>query len=141
MLFTPKNAVKIAAGTKWQTRRLARVGDVLFGGVVRANGRVRYRVGQTYAIQPGRGKKAICRRKLVSVRLEAVHDITNDDAVAEGCTDIEDFLALWHSIHPQSTLQELVWVLEFERGDQPPPLKQRITATSRRKEQADNDSL
>lgn len=47
-----------------------------------------YQVGKTYAVQPGRGKPANGRIRVVDLREERVQDITEADAVAEGLSEV-----------------------------------------------------
>jgi hypothetical protein len=102
MLFLPDLAEAIKAGKKTQTRRLAESNDRLVKEyfqdraghwhkaltVVRGHRdsarRVLYRVGQTYAAQPGRGKSAIARIRLTAIRQEALQLITAAGVRAEG---------------------------------------------------------
>ena len=95
-------------------------------------------IGHSYAVQPGRGKKALGYRKLIDIRLERLQDITEEDAIAEGCTPCmamdgtllysarSDYQLVWIRLHAKSYEQwaanPLVWVLEFEHpqvSDQP----------------------
>lgn len=60
MLFKPQLIDKICAGAKTQTRRPFRDGEYLKtvdGNLAwfTASGRIKYQVGKTYAVQPGRG--------------------------------------------------------------------------------------
>lgn len=150
MIFCPENCELILAGKKTQTRRL-RVpgmnGDMLFGDLledenlvkvsaIERNGRMKWEVGHTYAVQPGRGKKAIGRIRITKIRSEHISDITNDDAIAEGVqetrmnyawpwvfnfkgqdyfgnTPREAFCLFW-KVFFGGDLTELVWVLDFE---------------------------
>ncbi|MGH7273098.1 MAG: hypothetical protein ACREIQ_01400 [Nitrospiria bacterium] len=75
-----------------------------------------YEVGHTYAIQPGRGKKAVGRFRLASIRVERPGDIAIVDAQAEGCRDIEHYRRLWNEIHPDTKWESnpKVIVLEME---------------------------
>lgn len=99
---------QVLDGTKTQTRRLADGGDEL-----RVNnhpngepafvwyvdngwcghegpspacypGRIKWQVGRTYAVQPGRGKPAVGRIRITAIRQERLQDITPQDAAAEG---------------------------------------------------------
>jgi hypothetical protein len=47
-------------------------------------GRLLWHVGKTYAVQPGRGKKAIARIRLTAIRQEHVQDISWRDGLKEG---------------------------------------------------------
>ena len=44
----------------------------------------KWQVGRTYAVQPGRGKKAVGRIRITEIRRERVQDISEEDAIAEG---------------------------------------------------------
>lgn len=127
-------------GTKTQTRRVVKENQDLWfddgNYVVYENGRVKYRVGQTYAVQPGRCKKAVARIRITDIRQEHLHDITAEDAVAEGIAlDLEHFVNkdpvraakivaiitfsnLWQSIHTKPGRRwednPMVWVISFE---------------------------
>jgi hypothetical protein len=101
---------------------------------VRRSDRMHWANGRTYAIQPGRGKKSVGRIKLTSIACERVIDITDEDAMLEGVlwgpdgytfrfkgkewrgvTANEAFRIGWKHLYPKSDLNELVWVLTFER--------------------------
>lgn len=58
-----------------------------------------YRVGETYAVQPGRGKAAIARIRVLEIRHEDVRHISKADARAEGYASPLDFLATWTKMH------------------------------------------
>ena len=91
MQFKPELAQKILLNLKTQTRRTVKAGEHL---VIRENGdkavfsvdplRLKWLTGQTYAIQPGRGKKAIGYFTLLDIQQERVQNISETDAIAEG---------------------------------------------------------
>lgn len=67
----------ILSGDKTRTWRPEKPGDVTepddgwgFLRAVRRNGRLLWAVGRTYAVQPGRGKKAVARIKITSIHEE-----------------------------------------------------------------------
>lgn len=105
MLFKPELCEAILKGQKTQTRRIVKPGETcgprLIGlpetpqnRLVRAaNGRLKWYTGGTYAVQPGRGKPGIGRIRITRIRQELLHDVTDEDAVAEGCQPGE-----WHSL-------------------------------------------
>lgn len=138
MLFTPENAKKVMDGAKTQTRRPEQEGDTVkrHAGLgcqtklvaVYRNGRLLWEVGKAYAVQPGRGKSAIGRIKLISIRRERVNAISEEDAKAEGVEPFNSpaigivykpaFVSLWNSIYSDGLAYHtgpMVWVLEFER--------------------------
>lgn len=108
MLFKPYLAEAIIRGEKTQTRRLlppSGCATVLRDGTITEvyrNHRLLWEVRKTYAIQPGRGKKAIARFHLLTIRLQPLQAITAADATAEGLAHpnpIQAFARLWNDIH------------------------------------------
>jgi len=82
---------QVLDGSKTQTRRLVKRheimdddGNVCITGNTTDLPRIKWQVGRTYAVQPGRGKKAVARYKLLDIRCERLQDITPEDAIAEG---------------------------------------------------------
>lgn len=129
-------------GPKTQTRRLVKEGERFVPGGCSFDGMVvksskksfaailKWEVGRTYAIQPGRGEKAIGRFLLTRIRRESLRSISFDDACAEiGRSNRsfawygtekgpqELFFELWDSIYPKgfrSKDKPDVWVLGLE---------------------------
>lgn len=110
---------QVVAGAKTATRRLIREADAAVYGpagdivAVTHNGRVKWRVGATYAVQPGRGQPQIARIRLLSIARQRLTDCTRQDAVAEGFPDRQAFFAAWQDIHGAASLDQEVWVLAF----------------------------
>ena len=46
--------------------------------------KLKWAVGKTYAVQPGRGKKAVGRIRITKIRRERLGDISEEDCLAEG---------------------------------------------------------
>ena len=94
VIFKNEHCNKVLNGEKTQTRRLFREGDYTWLApgsagariteVCDRNHRVKWQVGRSYAVQPGRGKKAIGRFKLLAIRRELLQNISDDDARQEG---------------------------------------------------------
>ena len=86
------------------------------GGIttVLVNGREKYRVGKTYAVQPARGKPAVARIRLTGIERKQVSEISAEEAAAEGYASREAFFEAWHHIHGEHKHQADVWVLSFE---------------------------
>lgn len=91
--------------------------------------RIKWQVGRTYAIQPGRGKKAIGRFLLTGIRREQLQAMSTSDATTEGTMPgglygqtcaLTRFALLWDSIHTKPGTRwadnPKVWILEFERA-------------------------
>lgn len=139
---------QVLDGTKTQSRRLVKPGQYcekirLRGGEVIINmvatrtqdnylGRLKWEVGKTYAVQPGRTQKEAGRIRITAIRRERVQEISHNNALAEGIklqgrhamwVDPRDrFARLWDSIHTKSGTRwednPEVWVLEFELVEQ-----------------------
>jgi hypothetical protein len=124
---------QVLGGTKTQTRRLVKEGDygwacgdngklppdlrLMHSTVHQANHRLRWARGNTYAVQPGRGKKSVGRFRLTGIRWERLQEISGRDVMAEGCWTGDEFIRLWDSIHRKGNRwadNRPVWVLEFE---------------------------
>jgi len=138
MLFRPEMIPLIRSGRKTQTRRLVKEGDyALYGsysdtiqGVVRGN-RTLWRVGNTYAVQPGRGKRGVDRILLLAIRRQLLVNITHEDVLAEGVSPertptwklgcLLRFGKLWNSIYKKPGTRFLddaeVWALTFEPAE------------------------
>lgn len=142
MIFTPDHIEDILAGRKTMTRRVCKQFESLrfdpnpvWNAAVRGCGRVKWEVGKTYAVQPGRGKPAVTRIRITAIRQERLQDISPDDVWLEGVRcdidhgpfdiglnvweyDLETYRRIWDSINTRpGTLwadNPLVWVLTFE---------------------------
>ena len=146
MLFKRELVEKILMKWKWQTRRLRKPGEepgepiydtywdrYSYTHVTSPNGRVKWKVGSTYAVQPGRGQKQVARFRLLKIREEDVRGISNEDAFAEGfpvCAARYWFLKTWCGFHDKPGLKCLhvdddwleerpvnryrAWALDFE---------------------------
>jgi len=104
--------------------------------------RTKWRVGNTYAVQPGRGKCGVARIRVTGIRRERLQSISKNDALAEGILQtgydkymhvfcythsatrwvwpdpVEAYCHLWYSINKAKGTRWAddpdVWVLEFE---------------------------
>ena len=125
MIFKDELCQKVLDGTKTQTRRLVKSNEYTWLDnraeiveVCASNHYLKWRVGNSYAVQPGRGKHAVGRIGITKIRRECLNAITHDDAQAEGVgRSIAAFAELWDSIHPKGKRwidNPGVWVLEFE---------------------------
>lgn len=111
MNFRPELAAKVMDGTKTVTRRL--VSDNprspwFVGGCS-------LKVGQDYAVCPGRGKPAIGRVRILSVT-RATLALDDAEARREGCEDAEDFAAVIVAIHGRYEPETPAWRIEFEEA-------------------------
>jgi hypothetical protein len=69
--------------------------------VVRAK-RTIWTVGNTYAVQPGRGKAAVAHIRILAIHHQDVRHIDNLGAQLEGFSGIDDFLYTWAFMHDKS---------------------------------------
>lgn len=91
MIFKPELVRQIQAGRKTMTRRPVRPSEKA----------CRYREGHVYAVQPGRGRRAVCMVTVTDVRLEHVGRISLADAKREGFRTTADFLTYWQHLYGQ----------------------------------------
>lgn len=96
---------KVLDGSKVATSRIVKPGDManaLTTGeifAVTAGSRLVYALGKDYAVQPGRGKKAVGRVRITGIDRYDVRTITGAQARAEGFRDKYQFLLLWCEMH------------------------------------------
>lgn len=121
---------QVLDGTKTQTRRLVKPEDMAISDMPDSDGIwgvayppptssqydrcysvTRWHIGQTRAVQPGRGQKAVARIRITAIRREDVRQISDEDVKAEGFASRADFLRLWEQMHGQ---HYDAWVLTFE---------------------------
>lgn len=107
MQFTPTNCALIRAQMKTETRRPFSEQDRFDGCAIykidkSGHERRRYRVGDEYALQPGRGKKGYEGVKLtiMAIRVEHLHDITDEGGHAEGYQGRDGFRRVWEALYP-----------------------------------------
>ena len=133
-----KQVQQVLDGTKSQTRRPVKeheeanrwdsetdvINEVLIVDPNKSypgNLRSKWLLGRTYAVQPGRGKKAVGRIRITKIRRERLQDITGNDVRAEGCGTWEwPFEELWDSLYRKPYRWQdnpECWVLDFERSE------------------------
>lgn len=137
----------VLSGRKTQTRRAIKLNDtfVWYDSVmyVSRSGKgerffTPYQTCKTYAVQPGRGKKAIARIEITEIRREDVREISDEDVVAEGFTAFSGFIKTWikmhdpkahlaHQIEPMTSQRTFQWMSE----GRPPKLYQAWALTFR----------
>src|SRR5664279_740162 len=111
---------QVLSGRKTQTSRLVTPHDsAVYGSgheivAVTVNGRDKYRVGKTYAVQPARGKPAVAHIRLVRIEGKKVSATTLAEAKAEGFASREAFFETWNEIHGANQLDADVWMLTLE---------------------------
>lgn len=103
MMFAPDLAQAIVDGRKTETRRPATF-----------PGPCRYQPGRTYAVQPGRGERAIAHIRVLNVLIEPLGAITHHGATAEGFPTPAAFVARWVELYGVFDQHLPVWVIRFE---------------------------
>lgn len=147
MIFTPEHAQMILDGPKTQTRRPVKPGEWAMNleGLFRregesikevydCSGRLKWYIGQTLAVQPGRGKKAIGRTPPIKeIRREGLQDISMPDIYAEGTLHWPDrqfvemsaaFIEMWDTLYRKPHRWEddpWVWVLDWGKEEKDEP--------------------
>lgn len=109
MNFKPELAAMVMAGEKTVTRRL--VSDNPRSPWWRE--RCSLVVGRSYAVCPGRGKNAIGRVEVVSVRLCRLGCLSLAEAQREGFERPRAFVEVWEAINGVYDPQAWVWRAEF----------------------------
>jgi len=106
MIFTLEHCEMILAGKKTQTRRIAR-----------PFAKRGWAMDRSYAVQPGRGKRAVAYIAFRCMYSQQLQDITDDDVRAEGYETREAFAAVWDRINAKRgypwASNPWVWVIEF----------------------------
>ena len=118
MIFHKDLAEKVLRGEKTATRR--RMSDNPNSPWYR--GGCRYKVGQVFAVQPGRGKTRIGEARVTAVFAGRLGGVNSGDAREEGFDSLLAFREAWARINGSYDTAEFVWVIEFElvevlRGD------------------------
>lgn len=121
MIFKPEMVERILAGKKTVTRRpvkYVRYERIQpFGGftepveVARA---CRYEVGKDYAVQPGRGEKAVGRIRIKDVRRGLLAGVDANDARLEGFQTAGEFRRYWADLYGTCNQAQQVDRIEFE---------------------------
>lgn len=119
MIFKPELVEKVLAREKTVTRRPVKYEDT--GFEIRAMP-CRYKVGRTYALQPGRGKKAVGRILIVDVRrvrLGVAATWPRAEANREGFRVWRDLMNYWTGLYGSYDPTQLVDRIEFELVEAP----------------------
>jgi len=82
--------------------------------LVERNERALWQVEKTYAVQPGRGKKAVGHVLLKSIREEHVQDKTDKDAIAEGILNWDKYN---FEMAPRDAFGKFWDTIHTKRGD------------------------
>jgi hypothetical protein len=110
---------QVMSGKKTQTRRLVKPGDVAGmdakGKIVAVvnNGREKWRVGKSYAVQPGRARPQVARIEITGLRRGHADKITTADAHAEGFPNEQAFFDEWRRINGAKNQDAEIWIVEF----------------------------
>lgn len=110
MNFRPELVEKILTGAKTQTRRVVSPNERSPWFI----GECGLRVGQDYAVCPGRGKTQVARLTVKRVWQELAGEISEVDATREGFADRADFIAYWERLHGSFDPTTRVWAIQFE---------------------------
>jgi hypothetical protein len=108
---------QVMDGSKTETSRLLKLDDSFqvdeTGHVIKVwrDSRILWEVGKTYAVQPGRGKAAVGRIKLLAIRHDPDRrDIGYIGAAKEGFDSPAEFLQTWTGMHdPKTYLTYFNW--------------------------------
>ena len=110
MNFRPELASKVMAGEKTVTRRQMSDNPRSPWCILGCS----LKVGQSYAVCPGRGKKAIGRVVVTDVRRSILGDVDATEARREGFRSILAFREAWTLINDGIDPYEEVWRVTFK---------------------------
>lgn len=114
MNFSPELARKVMAGEKTVTRRATSTNERSPWWFEKCS----LVVGRDYAVCPGRGKNAIGRIEILSVRLERLAlALVTPEPYLEGFQLANGFRRVWESMHGTFDPDELVWRVQFKVVD------------------------
>ena len=111
MIFQPDLAELVITGRKTVTRRLCSENE-------RSpwfRDRCAHKPGESYAVQPGRGKTAICRVTVIAVERMVLGRLSDAEAQLEGFPDRHAFAEAWEKINGSYDETALVWRVRFAR--------------------------
>jgi hypothetical protein len=111
MIFQPALAERVMSGEKTVTRRLCNHENHRSPWWVGGCG---YRVGQRFAVNPGRGKFNIGHARVVAVERVGLEHLDDDEARREGFANAAEFEQALASINGGYVLGTSVWRIEFE---------------------------
>lgn len=110
MIFKPDLCAKVLAGGKTQTRRPVKWPAGLLAPLEEPTP-CQYQPGRSYAVQPGRGQKAVGRIRVLEVARVRVLSIDGWDAVAEGFESRAAFLDWWRGFY--GNVEGECWRIRF----------------------------
>lgn len=113
MLFSDEHIQLLLDGEKTETRRRWDESQVIEGNSYRAT---------TDLFTPRTDAPAYIT--VESVYKEQLHEITDDDAEAEGGYTVEEFRQLWKEMHGEWNPEETIWVVEFTASQTDPRREQ-----------------
>jgi hypothetical protein len=123
VIFKQEMIDKILAGEKTATRRPVkwRFSESVAGGLakIRIKQPCRCKKGRSYAIQPGRGQKAVGRIRITSVSEVPLGEINHAGAKREGFPSVSAFFSYWITLYDlyKIDVEQRVWRIEFELLD------------------------
>lgn len=121
MIFSGIRFQQVLDGVKTQTRRPVKSDHAqsLINGSIKeidpkkSKLRLKYSVGKTYAVCPGRGKRGQGFIQIDNIRWQTVGQISDDDAVLEGMENREQFFDVWRELYGGIDPLQFVWVIDF----------------------------
>lgn len=99
MIFRREMLAKVLSGAKTVTRRV---------------GKARYKMGRTYAVQPGRGRQHVAHIKIRGVQEKALSFVDKWEVYWEGFDTVSEFVDYWIKLHGTWDSQEVVTRIRFE---------------------------
>ena len=131
MYFKEEHIAPILGGRKTQTRRK-----------INRTGKCPYKPGHAYQCRSDYKAAGVFAFILVkNVRQERLGDITDEGANREGYANRIDYLDAFERIYKTLDLEEIVWVIDFEKIDQNEYLTYKSKAEIRKLAQSAQKSI
>jgi hypothetical protein len=111
MIFGPDLLPKVLDGSKTVTRRRMHRKPLPDG---RTRATCPYVKGRTYAVQAGRGQKAVGRILVTDNWPVLLGTLNQRESRKEGFRNPRDFVAYWTKLYGDCDPSEWVWRIEFE---------------------------
>jgi hypothetical protein len=107
MMLFQHTVDRVLDGSKVATSRIVKPGDGIITDfasgridiVTSKTNRYVYELGKDYAVQPGRGQKAVGRIRITGIERYDVRSISWSQLKAEGFKDFSAFIAVWSAMH------------------------------------------
>jgi len=94
------------------------IGDILKGKKTQTRRdwkKAQAKVGSIHLVKTQMlSKYYLCKIRITGIRKELLGDITEEDALKEGCESVKDFITIWKQMNGSWDPEKIVFVIDFE---------------------------